>query len=560
MFLDSRYIDESSLIISDICIIGAGVAGITIALHFAEKACQVVLLESGGITPDPATQSLYAGENVGLVHERLDESRTRYFGGSSNCWGGFCRPLDTIDFETRSWMPNSGWPISEDELLPYYERSHRLLELGTFDYGWHGSQSLAKDGFALFPIEGGRLHNLIAKLSPPTRFGAVYRPQLNRASNIKAFLYANVTEIITNETAEKVTGVQVATLNGKSFTVSAKIVVLATGGIENARLLLLSNRAQQMGLGNGNDLVGRYFMDHPRIRATRIILREPRRYRALYDGTLCKIRHWREKKENKGLFSAHITLKPEIQRQMKLPNSRTRLWPRFASELSDAYIALIAIRKHMYHRSRFSFPLQKTAHELLRQLPILITNAPGAALTLADVLLDPVLERREFYLETNVEPIPNYDSRVSLSPARDRLGLNQVRVDWRLTEQDKEHWLAVNKLLIEDLTECGVILSATMPSDPGEVWPKNVVGNWHHMGTTRMHIDPAKGVVDADCRVHGIGNLYIAGSSVFPTVGSDFPTITIAALALRLSDKLEAALMRDCVTSGSQVQTSGNIA
>ncbi|MCL2384378.1 MAG: GMC family oxidoreductase [Alphaproteobacteria bacterium] len=559
MFLDSRFIDEP-LIASDICIIGAGIAGITIALQFAEKACQVVLLESGGITPDPATQSLYAGETVGSFHEQLDESRTRYLGGSSNCWGGWCRPLDTIDFETRSWIPNSGWPVSKDKLLPYYERSHNLLELGMFDYGWHGSPSSAKDGFVLFPIEDGRLHNLIAKLSPPTRFGVVYRPQLNRASNIKVLLYANVTEIIANETAKKVTGVQVATLNGKSFTVSAKIVVLAAGGIENARLLLLSNRAQQMGLGNGNDLVGRYFMDHPRIRTTRIILREPRHYRALYDGTLSKLRHWRGKQKNKGLFTAHITPKPEIQRQMQLPNSRTRLWPRFANELSDAYFALIAIRKHLYHRSRFSFPLHKTAYELLRHLPVLIKNAPLAAMTLGDVLLDPVLERREFYLETNLEPIPNFDSRVSLSPARDRLGLNQVRVDWRLTEQDREHWLVVNKLLIEDLTKSGVISSATMPSDPGEFWPKDVVGCWHHMGTTRMHTDPAKGVVDADCRVHGIGNLYIAGSSVFPTVGSDFPTITIVALALRLSDKLEAALVCDCVTSGSRLQTSGNIA
>ncbi len=223
MLINLRTIDNSASINSDICIIGAGAAGITIALEFAGKPVQVVLLESGGTAPDLVTQSLYDGDHLGLMHERLDESRSRYFGGSTNCWGGWCRPLDEIDFEARSWMPNSGWPFGRDELLPYYRRAHSLLELGPFDYGYdHWAPALAREKVALFPIEGTRLDNAIDQLSPPTQFGAVYRPQISEAKNIRAFLYANVTEINTDETAKTATGAQAATLNGKSFTVRAR--------------------------------------------------------------------------------------------------------------------------------------------------------------------------------------------------------------------------------------------------------------------------------------------------------------------------------------------------
>ncbi len=223
--------------------------------------------------------------------------------------------------------------------------------------------------------------------------------------------------------------------------------------------------------------------------------------------------------------------------------------------MTEAYFALKAIRRHMYHRGQFNYPFWKTARALLRELPILVANAPRTAIILADVMLNPVLTRHNYCLETNIEPVPNPDSRVTLGPMRDQLGLNRVQVDWRLTEQDREHYLKVNTLLVEDLTKSGVITSSAAPADPAEFWPKNIIGCWHHMGTTRMHADPARGVVDADCKVHGMSNLFIAGSSVFPTVGNDFPTITIVALALRLSAKLEAALEQERAATSRQIST-----
>jgi choline dehydrogenase-like flavoprotein len=541
MIIDSRSIDDSTTFQTDLCIIGAGAAGISVALQFLSKSYDVILLESGGIRSDPMTQSLYDGKNVGLTYDRLDEARSRYFGGSTNCWGGHCRPLDPLDFKKRDGVPNSGWPFGKEELDRYYECSHSLLKLGPFEYDegkW--SQKMAKDHLLLFPLDRQSLNNVISQISPPAKFGDIYRAQLSGAGNIKVMLFSNVTEIQTNDTATTVTGVRVRTLNGKSFTISPRIVVLAAGGIENARLLLLSNQTQKVGLGNGRDLVGRYFMDHPRIRSDIVRINAQQRHRRLYDQTMVLSRA--------GYFggdariSAHVAPTSECQRKLLIPNSRTYLAARYASGMSKAYLALRAISKQVKGRARFGYPLGDMARGISRAVPAIAVNAPQAIIGILDVRLNPGFVKRDFELMTIIEPIPNYDSRVTLSSARDRLGLNQVKVDWQLTEKDKLHFISLRQLLTKEMTRQGVLQFVGEPVDLAEIWPKNIVGCWHHMGTTRMDADPTKGVVDANCRVHGISNLFVAGSSVFPTVGSDMPTITIVAMALRLAGQLNATL------------------
>ena len=545
MIIDSRSIDDSTTFQTDLCIIGAGAAGISIALEFLSKSYNVILLESGGIRSDSMTQSLYDGKNVGLSYDRLDEARCRYFGGSTNCWGGHCRPLDSLDFKKRDGVPNSGWPIGKEELQPYYERSHSLLNLGPFEYDegkW--AQKMTKDHLFLFPLDRQSLNNVISQIRPPAKFGDIYRAQLSEAGNIKVMLFSNATEIQTNDTATTVTGVRVRTLSGKSFTISARVVVLAAGGIENARLLLLSNQTQKMGLGNGRDLVGRYFMDHPRIRSDIVRINAQQRHRRLYDATMVL--------SHAGYFSgqariaAHVAPTSQCQRKLLIPNSRTYLVARYTSGMSKSYLALRAISRQVRGRARFGYPFGDMARAIIRAVPAIVGNAPGAIVGILDVRLNPRFVKRDFELETIIEPIPNYDSRVTLSSARDRdrLGLHKVEVDWRLTERDKLHFISLRKLLTEEMTRQGVLQFVGEPVDLAEMWPKNIVGCWHHMGTTRMDSDRTKGVVDANCRVHGISNLFVAGSSVFPTVGSDLPTITIVALALRLAGELEATLGR----------------
>jgi choline dehydrogenase-like flavoprotein len=547
MIIDSRSIDDSTTFQTGLCIIGAGAAGISIALEFLAKSYNVILLESGGIRSDPMTQSLYDGKNVGLSYDRLDEARSRYFGGSTNCWGGHCRPLDSLDFKKREGVPNSGWPFGKEELDRYYERSHSLLKLGPFEYDeskW--SQKMAKDDLFLFPLDRECLHNVISQINPQAKFGDIYRAQLGEAANIKVLLFSNATEIQTNDTATTVTGVRVRTLNGKSFTISARIVVLAAGGIENARLLLLSNQTQRMGLGNGRDLVGRYFMDHPRIRSDIVRINAQQRHRRLYDQTMVLSRAGYFSGDAR--ISAHVAPTSECQRKLSIPNSKTYFVARYTSGMSKAYLGLRAISRQVKGRARFGYSFGDMARAIIRAVPAIVGNVPEAIIGVLDAHLNPGFVKRAFELWTIIEPIPNYDSRVTLSSARDRLGLNKVEVDWQVTERDKLHFISLRKLLTQEMTRQGVLQFVGEPVDPAEIWPKNIVGCWHHMGTTRMDSDPAKGVVDANCRVHGISNLFVAGSSVFPTAGSDMPTITIVALALRLAGELAANLGR----AGSQ--------
>lgn len=487
------------------------------------------------------TQSLYDGKNVGLSYDSLNEARSRYFGGSTNCWGGHCRPLDSLDFKKRDGVPNSGWPFGKEELDRYYERSHSLLKLGPFEYDdgkW--AKKMAKEDLFLFPLDRQCLHNVISQVNPQSKYGDIYRARLSEALNIKVMLFSNATEIQTNDTATHVTGVRVKTLSGKKFTISARITVLAAGGIENARLLLLSNQIQKTGLGNGRDLVGRYFMDHPRIRSDIVRINAQRRHRRLYDATM--VHSHAAYFSGEARISAHVAPTSECQQKLAIPNSRTYLEARYMSGMSKAYLALRTISRQVKGRARFGYPFAKIARTIVRAAPPIIINAPQAIIGILDVRLNPSFVKRDFVVETIIEPIPNYDSRVTLSSARDQLGLNKVEVDWQLTERDKLHFILLRKLLIGEMTRQGVFEITKEPPDPAEIWPKNIVGCWHHMGTTRMDSDPTKGVVDVNCRVHGISNLFIAGSSVFPTVGSDMPTITIVALALRLARELKANL------------------
>ncbi len=550
MFIDARGVNDNITVSADLCIIGGGAAGIAIAREFIGKPVQVILLESGGITPDAATQSLYAGENIGLSCVGPEVSRSRFLGGSTNCWGGWCRPLDRIDFTKRPWMPNSGWPFGRDELQSYYEKSQALLQLGPYEYEpnyW--SSELAGQNVSFFPIKGDRIVNVVDQFSPPARLGQLYRQQLEAAANVRVFLHANTTELETNTAASRVNRIRVATLDGVTFFIAPKTVVLCTGGIENARLLLNSNRTQATGLGNGHDLVGRYFMDHPALRTHRVRLTDQRQHRRLYDNSLVGTRRGLHLHDLR--IAAHVAPSEQLQRQARLPNSRTFLYASYFDSTSATYIALKAIRQQMNDRKRFGVPLGRAAREIARNLPTILFRAPQAALALLDTWLDPKFIKRDFYLETVIEPIPNPDSRVTLSPVRDRLGMNQIRLDWRLTEQDKQNFILSQRLVREEMERQNLIVTCDPQDEPTNSWPEGIRGCWHHMGTTRMDPDPRKGVVDADCRVHGVSNLFIAGSSVFPTPGSDIPTMTIVALALRLCRKIEAALMPAQLTVGT---------
>ncbi|WP_144144765.1 FAD-dependent oxidoreductase [Paraburkholderia sp. BCC1884] len=531
MFIDTRTVEQNSVIETTVCIIGAGVAGITLALEMSRAGVDTCVLESGGFGPDDETRDLYRGENAGLPYTFADGSRSRYFGGSSNCWGGWCRPLDPWDFDKRDWIAHSGWPFGLDELAPYYARTHELLKLGpqNFDPAYW-EREIGRPDVRRLPLGTGHMRDTVAQFSPPLRFGKVYREELSRSARVRVFLYANVLNIDADAQGTSISRVRVGTITERKMSVNAKIFVLATGGIENARLLLASNNVQAAGLGNANDLVGRYFMDHPRMMSGKVRFRPGTPRNKLYD---IKYHYQNAAVSAHGTkISSQFAPNPEWMARERLLNSRVWLYSRWYGEGSAGSEALIRFKEALMQKDQpgrnvradiatmAAHPLDTVGFGLTRllQWPALITGVT---------------------LQAIVEAVPDPDSRVTLSAEkRDRFGMPRVKVEWRLGDQVQRTFDKTFALLAQELQLAGVADVELDAPLEGRSWPTKLEGTWHHMGTTRMHDSPREGVVDRDCKVHGMSNLYIGGSSVFPTVGANFPTITIAALSLRLAGHL----------------------
>lgn len=532
MFIDTRSIEQGTIVETTVCIIGGGVAGITLAMELDKKGIDVCLLESGGFNPDNDTRDLYRGEDVGeWRYNFADGSRSRFLGGSSNCWGGWCRPLDPWDFEKRDWIAHSGWPLGLSELAPYYERTHALLKLGPNNYDpdfWE--RSIGRTDVRRVPLVSGKVRDTISQFSPPARFGKLYRDTLKRSQRVRVFLYANAVNIDTDRMARTVSYIDVATLTGRKIKVSAKLYVLATGGIENARLLLASNKAQPAGLGNGNDLVGRFFMDHPRLLTGNIRFSNQWSRNKLSD---VKYHYQNTAVAAHGTCIAHqFALTPEALQEEGILNARVWFSSVFPGEGSEGAQALFRCKQALLKKEQAGW---KFSRDLMTML-VHPLDTIGYGYTR---LFQPRWLIQGVKFQLIVEPEPNPNSRVMLSPAQvDQLGMNRVRVDWRLTSKVQRTFDRTLAILADDMRRSGVAEVELDPPMEGKKWPDDLEGTWHHMGTTRMHDSPKHGVVDRNCKVHGMTNLYVAGSSVFPTAGANFPTITLAALAFRLSEHI----------------------
>jgi choline dehydrogenase-like flavoprotein len=499
MFIDGRTIAAQSIIETDIAIIGAGAAGITLARAFAGTQWHVALIESGNFDLDDATQALYEGES-GAVEYPLAESRLRYFGGTTNHWGGWCRPLAPIDFEGRPAIGVPGWPIDRAALDPYYKRAADSCQLNSTDFDDVATWQ-TRTGKASLDLPNDDIVTRFFLYSPPTRFGETYRDEVGKAANVTTYLNSNVLEIVPNAEASRVERLTIATLTGSRFEIRPRICILATGGIENARLLLASDGVQSGGLANGRDLVGRYFMEH---------VTPPGQVAAIAT-------------TDETLIPFYYIHTPSIDKVAM----RAVFMP------SDEYL--------------------RRTNRLGASLSIYEAHAPGDQTKGGDPRVEPaILEMLRSMGAANgpaggmiygvacaAEPQPSADNRVTLTGTRDALGMRQARLTWRPTQAERE---SLYQNLMALARSFGAWQGAVKVAIPNQAdWQDAEIG-WgnHHMGTTRMASDPTKGVVDADCKAHGIANLYIAGSSVFPSCGPVNPTLTIVALALRLADHLRA--------------------
>jgi choline dehydrogenase-like flavoprotein len=533
---------------ADLCIVGAGAAGLAIAHAFVGSGIRVCVLESGGLAGEEASQALYAGESIGDTAFDAGSSRMRAFGGSCNLWGGGCITLGRQDMAVRDWVPHSGWPLTYDELAPWYARARAFCGIDAHAFT-DGSFSgpLARPALA---FEDGALVNQIFARSPVV-FGEAYRDAVRDAPNVTVVLHANLLALEAAPCGTVVTRAAIGSLDGRRGHVRARHFVLAAGGIENARLLLLSDAVVADGLGNGHGQVGRYFMDHPSGTLGSVVTDAPDRITRPYDRSL-----------GKGPAPTFPEIGLAAATQATLGTLSGRVHP-FVTE-GEVPRGLRALRDF---RAALRKPVTDEGSLLAARLCDAMRNgpAPGGALAvgqglpmlalrlglgLGDIarafvhkLADrPTVQSNRVELVGYFEQAPNPDSRICLGRHTDALGLRALVVDWRLTALDHHTYRAAARLFGAQLARAcdGRFEPAAWVDD--ETTAPAVHGTAHHLGTTRMADDARAGVVDRDCRVHGVHNLHVAGSSVFPTGGWAFPTFTIIALSLRLAEHLRIAL------------------
>lgn len=541
MFIDARTLADGTVIDADVCIVGAGAAGIALARELSGHRAKVALLESGGLEFDVDTQGLAAGENAGFPYYDLDAIRLRYFGGTTNHWAGACRPLDELDFAPRPWVPGSGWPFPKAELDPYYERAHEVCRLAPYDYdpsAWETPDN------PTLSLPGAPLKTALHQ-SNPIRFGELYREEIRRAPNIRTYLHASVVELEAAPSGGSIGRVRAATLRGNRLHVRARAYILATGAIENARLLLASNGARPSGPGNENGLVGRYFMEHLSVPVALLLPSRPDLPLGFYRGG----GRYRTGGAPDVIGNGFLVPRDEVLQEEGILNCRAFLGPVSLSRGEEfRYVSPGVISTEAIVRS---LKAGRRPDDLLPHLARLIADMDDVAV-FAYRYLRQADEEQGYYITLHIEQAPDPESRVELASEQDRFGMPRARLVWRFGDLERHTLHRMVRLLAGALGAAGHGRIRAVPgdleidrgpfgrgADPGPDWPPGVRGAWHQMGTTRMHPDPGRGVVDADCRVHGLSNLFMAGSSVFPACGYTNPTLTIVALALRLADHLK---------------------
>lgn len=527
MILDFHDFDGGNTINGDICIVGAGAAGITIAREFVGTRYTVVVLEGGGLKPEVETQKLYDSEIIGLPNVGVHEGRARVFGGTTTLWGGQALRFDSFDFEQRSWVPHSGWPISRAELDPFYERAERILNMGPeFSY----EDLCATFGIIPPAFDSAKLYMECSRWSPRPNFGKAYRHEIKSASNVSVILHANATSIITDPSARAVETVEFKTLTGKTGFAKARFYVICCGGIETARLLLASDRVEENGVGNKHGQVGRYFQEHIHIRYGDLLTRNRKRLQETFESFY---RH--------GLkYFPVITLSRELQQGEKLLSIHGSAM--FDHPADSGIMALKMLFKSAISQN---YPSRVELRHLARSA----LADPGEVFALAYRFYAQKRSgtpgRGPIYVGAQAEVAPNPDSRVRLSETTDRLGMRRVRLDWRLGELERRTLSAYIRVMVGEFERLGLgtfdLGQVAVLNEPFG-WTTLVHDSAHHMGTTRMHDCAQLGVVDRHCRVHGTENLYIGSSAVFPTSARSNPTLTILALCVRIADRLK----QDC--------------
>jgi choline dehydrogenase-like flavoprotein len=524
MLTDALALDDGATLDTDLCVIGAGPAGIAIALELAGTGIEVLLLESGGITPERRDRKLAVGENADPRYYRVGRSRVVGFAGSSNHWmhtsGMRARPLDALDFAERPEVGRGGWPFGRSQLDTTYRRAQELCRLGPFEYDTVEREHAV--GTRL-PLDPSLVETVMFQIAALGNFAGRLN-EVVAASNVHLFVHATALELDTNDSGDRVEEIRVAAGDNKRFAVRPGAVVLACGGLENARMLLLSNRVHTLGLGNAGDQVGRYLMEHPHVRTGVVVPT---------DLSLVDRLALYERRETDGVESfGMLKLPDDVLRDEALLGCAWSLDARPPAIVTPAGRSLVGLREAVV---QFRRPIPHTRERVATVLRRPVEAARSLVAWKQPGSSPPVLA-----LHAMSEQAPNPASRVVLGKRHDRFGRPVARVDWRLTALDRRTIRRSQELLGLAFSKAGL---GRIEQLFGEEIPPTVIGGgFHHIGTTRMGADPTSSVVDANSRVHGVANCYVTGMSVFPTGGYANPTLTVVALAVRLAAHLRDEL------------------
>jgi choline dehydrogenase-like flavoprotein len=550
MLIQAHTVERGARVEADICVVGTGPAGMTLLKELRGLGWRIVALESGAQTLDPDAQALCDGATISRDNYpsgALMTSRRRQLGGTANLWNDELDAgqgdelvrlveLDAIDFENRAWIPYSGWPFGKSELQRFYDRAQSIVDPAPpADRNTRPARHYPE----LLPKEA-RLSTVLSRFAARTIFTRDYPETLTRDEAISVYLNATLLELVMQDNA--VSYARVAATPDREFQVRARFFVLAAGGIENARILLLSNGAHRTGLGNQHDLVGRFFMDHPSFRLGVLTPsnRDLFRSAGLYDHHILngqcvmgKFTFREETMRREQMLNICVTLTP---RGRDYESSATKVLKQMIHSGSTTAAAILLRQELGTLTSNWDELLAKVYHKVAKTKLIYFENKGGWSR-----LPRPERRFRRFELCCLSEQAPNPENRVSLSDEFDRFGQRKAQLYWQWSEVDLRSIRRAQDILKEELKQQGLgDFVRQYELDESDRPP--VATPHHHIGTTRMHTDTRQGVVDPNCRVHGVSNLYVAGSSVFPTGGFANPTLTIIALALRLSYHLKEVM------------------
>lgn len=534
MFVDLNE-SAASQITADVAIVGSGACGLAMASRFLASGATVALLESGGFVRTSEAESLNKAEVSGSFAVWI-KSRSRFLGGSTNCWGGNNSPLDPVDFN-RSWVPEAQWPIGLEDLAPYVEEVHELFHLGPTEFStdfWKRRLPQVRDGL-LFQGSSEVSTKLIQRTAVG-HLGQRLERQLDASDAVTVYLNAQVTNIATVDSGTRVKELHVASLDRtRQVTVTAEEFVLAAGP-ENPRLLLSSTDDAPNGIGNDSDQVGRWWLAH--LSALRGWIEPTKDLNwSLYDLTEQPVGNVR-------VFGAMQVSEP-TQDRLKLLNGSAIL-ERFRPHAGfNSRAGLLAAVKHRIGREVESLQPSALNSELATQASLDLVKV--GALMASERLRKRRGEEDRIFVRNWCEQAPHPDNRVQLTNESDAFGMPRMRITSNLQSEDRRTLRTTFRIIGEEFENFGYgRWVSDFPS--GDNWPSGAINTAHFMGGTRMSTEPADGVVDTQCRVHDVTNLTIAGASVFPTGGVSMVTYTAVLLALRSAAAIESRLTGQACT------------